>query len=511
MRKILLRPTHFTFHREGPAPRFRVQCDEAAAFVRIEFTTRPQLLLAAQAAQRTPDTYFSSVAGADGAPSQTLQLSQGKLTYQMPTAVWDRLKGNPHIYYRVAASTDATPDWDAAPPRTIRSVDDGYAAQGRCYYFGVPNDRLGDPWNFPDQGPLAQVDAYYRAKLTLLTRYPEAHEAAYLLRRLVGHENYTSLPPEKRVKALLVFASTDTPARRAMLQMFSRTVPPITAGGTATPAVRGVDLSAQHSTLLDNLATLVDIDPHLEIPDGVDTLVAEAIEEVADPSFELNQGTKGTCVPTSVSWIFATYFPAEYVRLMTGLLSEGGRATLANGDPATVPADAYSYDPGEQASTVATFLRRSWSERLFQSSMMCYSRPGINYSNIRDIFADRPNSPGLTQSELRRMLRGLRNREHQTLTGSGADLVTAMGTRLQAPSLPILTQMVWGPNASHEVVSLRVDAADVTFRNPWGGMNYRVGQTLAAPTRRCVNPSAAEEAIARVDLAAAIQALTVEA
>lgn len=507
MRKVQIRPTHFTFHREGPAPEFRIQADEPAAQICLQFGVRPQLFVAAQASQRAPDNYFETVAGSDGVAGQTLQLSQNKLRYQMPNPVWERLKSHPHIYYRALATAQAPADWTAAPPRTVRSVDDGYAERGVAQYFGVPNDRLQDPWNFPDVEPLNQVPAYYRAKLTLLTRLSESNEGAYILRRLAGHENYTSLPAAQRTKALLVFAAIDTPARRALLQMFSRVIPPTVVGGNSTPAVRSVDLSAQRHTLLDNLALLVDGDPHLDIPDGMDILVAEAVEEVADPSFEVNQGTKGTCVPTSVSWIVATYFPAEYIRLVRGLVAEGGRAILANGDPAPAPVDAFRYDPAEQSATTPSFLRRSWSERLFQASMMCYSRPGLTYSNIRDVFTD--NRGGLTMTELCRLLRGLRNRDHRAITGAGADLVNTIAQRLQQPCLPVLTQLLWG-SGSHEVVSTRADASDIIFRNPWGGMDYRVGQSLAAPSRRCVNPSQAEEAMARPDLAAAIQSLVVD-
>lgn len=508
MRKVLLRPTHFTFHREGPAPRFRAQADEASALVRIEFAARPQLFTAPQASARTPETYFDSAAGAEGVTAQRLQLAGGKLTYELPNPVWERLRGNAHVFYRVTASDQATPDWAGTAPHTVRSVDDGQAAAGRAHYFGVPRDPLNAPWNFPDQEALEQVSPYYRAKLTLLTRYPESYEGAYLLRRFVGHDNYTALATTQRAKALLVFAATDMPARRALLQLFDRKIPAFVAGGSPAPAVRSQDLSAAQATLLDNLTALVDLDPHLDIPDGGDILVAEAIEEVADPSFEINQGTKGTCVPTSVSWLMATYFPAEYVRLATGLLAEGGKVALANGDQAAVPADTYAFDRAEQSTGVASFLRRSWFERLFQSSMMSYSRPGLTYSNIRDVFTDARG--GLTMDELCRMLRGLRNRSHQAIAGAGSDLVARIVQQLQQPSLPVLTQMKWG-TGSHEVVSVRADVGEVTFRNPWGGMNYRVGQVLAQPPRRCVNPSSAEEAMASADLATVIQSLVMEA
>jgi hypothetical protein len=511
MRKVHMRPTHYTFHREGPAPCFRLQADEASPQVRVEFAARAQLFVAANQGERTPDTYFDSATGNSEVAGQQLQLSQHKLTYDLPNAVWQRLKANNHLYYRATATTQMPPDWNAPAPRTVRTVDDGYAARGIAHYFGVPHDRLYDPWTFPDQGPLNQVPQYYRAKLTLLTRYPEGHEDAYLLRQLAGHENYTALPEDQRTKALLVFAATDRPARRAMLQLFSRIIEPTTAGGARVPAVRNTDLSAQHATLLDNLARLVNVDPHMDIPETMDTLVADVIEEVADPFFQINQGTKGTCVPTSVQWITVTYFPAEYTRLMLGLLTQSGSATLANSDQVMVPTDTYRYDPQEDSPAVARFVRRSWSERLFQATMMNYSRPGMTYSNLLDVFTDKRG--GLTMDELLRLLRGLRNRQHQRLQGAGADLVSNLGQRLQSPNLPVLTMMCWGapPNQGfHEVVGVRADATAVTFRNPWGGMNYRVGDMQPTPPRTCTNPSRAEETMIRTDLSAWIDSLVVE-
>lgn len=507
MRKVVMRSSHFTFHREGRAPRFRIQADEPTAAVRVEFAARAQLLAPANAAQRTADNYFNSAAGGAGFAASSLALADRGLTYDLPNPVWERLKVHPHVFYRVSATAQTPVDWSAAAPRTVRSVDDAQAAAGRAYYFGVPQDALQAPWVFPDAAALALVPEYYRDKLALLMRYSETHENAYLLRRLGGHSNYTALAPEQRKQALTVFAAADTPARRALLQLFERMIPPVTAGGSATPAVRAVDFTPQRGTVLDNLARFTLFDPHLDIPDGFAVLLAEAIEEIADPSYELNQGRKGTCVPTSVSWMTASYFPAEYVRLCLGLLGGAGNVTLANGDTATVPTDSYNYDPAEQAMGVPAFMRRSWSERMFQSAMMNYSRPGMTYSNMADVFADRRG--GLTMSELQRMLQGLRNRPHSVLTGGGADLVSAIAQRLAQPTLPLLTQMRWG-TGSHEVVSVRADATDIVVRNPWGGMDFRVGTVLADPPRRCVNPAQAEEAIRRTDLAAAIQSLVVE-
>jgi hypothetical protein len=217
-------------------------------------------------------------------------------------------------------------------------------------------------------------------------------------------------------------------------------------------------------------------------------------------------------VPTSVQWIIATYFPAEYVRLLLTLLTQDMRATLANGDQAAVPPDTHRYDPDEQAANVRRFLRRSWSERIFQAAMMNYARPGLTYSNLRDVFTD--NRGGLTPSELVRLISGLRDTNYTSQGGAGANLVNAIGQRLQGPSLPVLTTMTWGApgpdQGGHAVVSVNADAANVTFRNPWGRQETRVGQQLQNPPRRSSNPSRAEETMTRADLANWIRNIFVE-
>jgi hypothetical protein len=214
-----------------------------------------------------------------------------------------------------------------------------------------------------------------------------------------------------------------------------------------------------------------------------------------------------------VQWIITTFFPAEYVRLMLTLLTQQGQAAVANGSNASVPADTYRFDPAQQTAGVPQFLRRSWSERVFQASMMAFARPGTTYVNIRDIFLDRPNAHGLTPDELVRLISGLRNRQHAARSGSGATLLNEIAQRFQAGTLPILAGMLWNPppnQAGHEVVVVQIDASNVTFRNPWGRMNYRVGQTLLDPPRTCTNPMRGEETMTRVNMANWIQDIAVE-
>lgn len=507
-----MRPTHFTYHREGPPPRLQIQSDAPDAYVRLEFAGRAQLFAPANQEERAVQNYFDSWEGGEGVTGQQLRLDQYKLTYDMPVAVWRRLgQNNHHIFFRATATTQLPPNWNSEPPTTARTVSDSVAANGRAPYFGAPHDRLHAPWPFTDPQALNQVPAGYRERLDLIIRHHETHESSHLLRRLSRHDNYTSLPVDQRGKALHVFAATNVPGRRALLQLFGRAVPAIAAGGSPAPAVRNQDLRQHHRTLLDNLILLTGIFPNMGmLVEALDTVIQQILVEVADPHYELNQGTKGTCVPTSVQWIIATYFPAEYVRLMATLLTRDGRATLANNDVATVPPDTFDYDPNEQNAQVRRFLHRSWPERLFQATMMNYARPGLTYSNLRDVFTD--NRGGLTSEELVRLIRGLRNRNYVAQTDS--NLVGTIVQRLQRPSIPVLTGMRWGPpgpdQGGHMVVSVSADASNITFRNPWGRLNYRVGQQHQHPPRRSTNPSRGEETMTQADMLNWITNIVVE-
>lgn len=499
---IQIRPSHFTYHREGPAPRLRLQSDVTTGYVHIEFVASPHLLLPDKVSQRSPENYFSSWAGQGSVAGTQLQLAEGALTYHLPPAIWRQMRNHHHIYYRAAVATQLPSSWTEAGAIAAQSVHPGQVARGYLPYFGVPHDRLGEPWTFPDAQPLAQLPIFYREKLRLLMRYHETHEDAYLLRRLAGHDTYTALPTQQRMQALYIFSATNRPARRALLHLFDRIIPETTATGASKSAVLDADLSRDRLTLLDNLARLVEVDPHMDIHETMDTLIEDVIEEVSNPHYELNQGTKGTCAPTSVQWIVTTYFPSEYVRLLRELLSQAGRTVLANGHTATVPSDTHRYDSGEESPHIQRFLRRSWSERVFQAAMMNYARPGLTYSNLNDIFSDQRG--GLTSPELVRLLSGLRNRAYTIHQGNGANVVSAIAQQLAAKSLPLVTAMLWGPTTNqggHAVVSVRSDHNNIVFRNPWGRVNYQVGQALQNPMRSATNPSRGEETIATSTLA----------
>ena len=513
MQKIHMRSLHFTYHREGPPPQFQLQSDESAPYVRLEFSggNNADLLAPANQGRRTEQNYFNSWTGATGAPAQQLRLNQNKLLYTMPVAAWRRLgQNNHHIYFRATATTQLPPDWNANAPRTVRSLDDSWAARGVGPFFGATRDRLlQTPWTFTDPQALNQVPQNYRDRLNLIIRHHHTHQSPYLLRRIMSHNNYTSLSRDQRTKALQVFASTDIGGRRALVQLFGRMIPPSTAGGSPTPAVQSRDIGPNRRTLLDNLALLTAFYPNMGMHvEAVETIIKEVLEEIADPHFEIEQSAKNTCVPTSIQWILMTYFPSEYVRLMTSILSPSGRTTLANGNTATAPTDSYTYDPSLRGRNPQIFWRRTWPERLFQTTMMNYARPGLTYSNLTDLFSD--NLAGLSMAELVRLANGIFNQNHNVTTGNGTNIVNTIAQLLQQPSLPIITWMNWGAGTmDHIVVSIDADANNVTFRNPHGRSNYTMGLQLTNPPRRSTNPARGEETMTRANMANWVTAIVV--
>ena len=91
--------------------------------------------------------------------------------------------------------------------------------------------------------------------------------------------------------------------------------------------------------------------------------------------------------------------------------------------------------------------------------------------------------------------------------------MSAIAQQLTSKSLPLVTAMLWGPatnQGGHAVVSVRGDSNNIVFRNPWGRVNYQVGQALQNPTRSATNPSRGEETIATSTLANWVMDVLVE-
>jgi hypothetical protein len=213
---------------------------------------------------------------------------------------------------------------------------------------------------------------------------------------------------------------------------------------------------------------------------------------VLDPNGRVNQGAAGTCAPTSVQTMLINVNPAEYVRLMTGLLSTTSRAELANGAAFTVPRGTLQMARYTGAAAVGSggFHARNYSELAFQGA-------GIKFSYGTSFPADAGDEAsavamfnfvhgnGLFDHQMLALLKAVFNvnftqatlpaAESAALipvqTANTASLIAAMANRP-----PLLVAMWWGstsprlpsssPRSAHAVVALRHENGRLFFKNP---------------------------------------------
>ncbi|MFF0388230.1 S8 family serine peptidase [Kitasatospora sp. NPDC004615] len=99
---------------DGPAPVFGFSLPAAMRSYRVEIAADAGLLDAAAAASRNALNFFAS----------TTANARGTGQYRLPGAVWEQLRQNPDLYYRIAAaSTPAdAPDWVALDYSTPDAV-----------------------------------------------------------------------------------------------------------------------------------------------------------------------------------------------------------------------------------------------------------------------------------------------------------------------------------------------------------------------------------------------------
>lgn len=188
------------------------------------------------------------------------------------------------------------------------------------------------------------------------------------------------------------------------------------------------------------------------------SLVSDLIQEIAVPSC-IAQKDRGTCTVTSLQIMLAMTAPAEYARLVSGLATPGGRATLANGD--TLP----RLPGAEQADGTP----RTASSRLFQTAMMDYANGSDRYRNTKD-------GGGLDKDQLERAIEGVLDRNVDSYAahdGNRADLMRMIDDGLRDG--PVLVAIKFGQrnddgftHSNHQVLVTGMDRDRVYYTNPWG-------------------------------------------
>lgn len=228
----------------------------------------------------------------------------------------------------------------------------------------------------------------------------------------------------------------------------------------------GKDLKGQGAAL-DHLATLA-AQPLVKDVDRR-TVVSEILGELENP-VRINQHGVGTCGATTAQILLIRQNPAEYVRLMTGLASPAGKATMAGGDTITRVEDWNDDSDKNYGGT------RTMASRLFQPAVMDYGEPlpGDRYDNSEDRakWGPIPLFSGLMS--LGAICDQLTGKDYGTVTlhrfnrdGAWGDLKTALKDGLG----PVPVAVRWNTSGSaggHFVQIGKVENGKVFITNPWG-------------------------------------------
>ncbi|MDC3961099.1 hypothetical protein [Polyangium jinanense] len=110
-------------------------------------------------------------------------------------------------------------------------------------------------------------------------------------------------------------------------------------------------------------------------PEGRNRALFELVQNLANPG-RINQGLKGTCAAACLESYLAVQDPAEYARLVAGLISASGRATLRSGEELVCDEDILLPNVGERG--------RNPISRIFQVACMEFAYPDLDYDNILD-------------------------------------------------------------------------------------------------------------------------------
>lgn len=290
-------------------------------------------------------------------------------------------------------------------------------------------------------------------------------------------------------------------------------------------------------TLVDSLINVAEgpfWDPFTLEP-GRTRIFGELVLNLSEPK-RINQGLKGTCAAACVECYMAEREPAEYARIVSGLVTRDGLATLKSG--ATLVCDEDVLAPNVQERG------RNPVSRIFQAACMEFAYPDRNYDNVVDghFSGDENVGTGLEMDAFERLLQGVTGQTWKTISVAHtrmADLLAHLGietkdvvdigrdglaiidqsTRhdeqvfvtLELPSVPNPVPHGEPPvlhNLPHKVRALRIDwtnraihyddpmdpdhrwfdGADVTIHDPYGHCSMPIDDFLRLMTELSYRP-----------------------
>jgi len=304
-------------------------------------------------------------------------------------------------------------------------------------------------------------EATKNKSLDLAGKYIKDPQSSHELGMLFTEEKFAKMSNADKEKMLNVFDNATPASRKELRELLNKEV----NGKSALLAT-----TSNGTTTLDNLDRLARTPLQASItdlagaPQNKSKVMEDVIKELNKPSQNLNQDNKGTCTVTSMTHTLAEHNPAEYARIVTDLATTG-QSKIANGDTITPPADGFPQDNSN----------RSVSERLFQSALMNYGRPGAGYQNWNKAGFPQagggtvdngfpPNGSNLGALDNKRVMEGLFNKKMERYTDKLPDRIK---TEIGKGNGPVFTGVRWG-NGNHAIEITKIEGGRVYFRNPWG-------------------------------------------
>ncbi|MFY0522809.1 hypothetical protein ACN28I_06310 [Archangium gephyra] len=210
-------------------------------------------------------------------------------------------------------------------------------------------------------------------------------------------------------------------------------------------------------TLLEQLATAAD--PNTPMAEGLDrgAFLCDLVQELATPS-AINQGSVGTCAPTTVAIDLAMQNPAEYARIALGLASPSGEVELAGGQTLT----------REKGTVLDDGKGRSNVQRLMGSAFMEMANGDRNYVNSTE------EGDGAWSNDLDVLYEAVWGRtmsdKRLTTAEQRAGAMDIIDTQLEAGrNVPVAVS--WG-DGYHKLLVTGTETIDgqeyIKYTNPWG-------------------------------------------
>lgn len=197
-------------------------------------------------------------------------------------------------------------------------------------------------------------------------------------------------------------------------------------------------------------------------------LCAETVANLAQPG-RINQHDRGTCTVTTLEFLHARSQPADYTRLLCGLLGNQGKVAFQGGD--FLHRNATGVDPDNSG--------RSHVDRVYQSSMMNAAYQGIAlYNNSDDSFytlAGRQyRGSGLFDKHVDYLMTQTLGKSTKVMNFENDPKIFEADLR-RARSLghEVYVSLSWSPDpgdkhSSHALAFERFQGDEVLLRNPWG-------------------------------------------